>query len=75
MIYMKMNRKNISTLHRFQSYYEYYHRPNLKLVSAEIGISNVYLSQWMNEKREMSSEYLRKINLFLDKYHNDKEEK
>ena len=59
---------NNTTRRRFNKFYENYFQPNKQLLAKEIGISSAYFSYWLNNKREVSPEVLKKINRLIDKY-------
>lgn len=57
-----------SVRRKFNKYIFDYKNPSLRLIAEEIGCTVQYITNWKNGKRNMSSEMLRKVNNFIDKY-------
>ena len=57
-----------SVRRKFNKYLFDYKNPSLRLIAEEIGCTVQYITNWKNGKRSMSSEMLRKVNNFIDKY-------
>lgn len=61
-----MNNKDMRI--KFKGYMETHFKPNIGLVAKEIGVTRGFLSDWIHERKDCSSETLNRIDKFLRKY-------
>lgn len=53
---------------KFDEYYIRFHKPNLQSISTEIGIDKSYLINWKNGKYDISTDKLKLIDKFINRY-------